>query len=807
MKFLSCSLFLRSLQSRFIRWFLVGFLVMITVPIVSFYAPGTIASGFPHDSLNARAEQQLQRGQPTAALATWQLAEQHYRQGKDQQGVIGSQINQARALQAAGFYRRAKTLLEQVEKELATQSDQSLQVIGLVNLGNVLRIVGDGQASQAVLQRALAIAQTLPDPASAQTVAFHLANTLRQQQDNDPAIALYQQAAADSSPLQLQARLNLLDLFLVLNQVALAETLMPHIQTQLAALPPSQLSIYGRIELAESLLRQRAEVGERQRAEGGEQKADQNSKFKIQNSKFLSAAELLSGAVREAKSLGDRRGESYALGRLGAVYESTQQWQAAEQLTRRAWDLAQSQQAMDIAYQWRWQLGRLRWVQGDPEGAIAHYTQAFKILQSLRFDLIAINTDVQFSFREQIEPLYRELVDLLLHSEKTKKTEEHNSAHLHGSSSSLPQPRLQQARQVIESLQLAELNNFFREACLDAKPQQIDEIDPTAAVIYPIILPNSLEVILALPGQPLLHYHVHKSQADLEQTIHLARNSLRSTAFASEYLALAAQLYDWLIRPAAPALVQHQIQTLVFVLDGSLRGLPMAFLHDGDRYLVEQYRISVAPGLQLLASHSSDRVGSALVAGLSEENQGFAAMPAVEAEVNQIQRLLSARTLLNQTFTRDNLQRQLNERSFPIVHLATHGQFSSSADQTFLLTWNDRITVHELDTLIRTRDVNRLQPIELLILSACETATGDNRAALGMAGIALRSGARSTLATLWLINDGSTAIFMAALYHQLTVAHVPKAEAVRQAQLQLLANPQFQHPFYWAPFVLIGNWT
>ncbi|NJR64375.1 MAG: CHAT domain-containing protein [Leptolyngbyaceae cyanobacterium CRU_2_3] len=140
-----------------------------------------------------------------------------------------------------------------------------------------------------------------------------------------------------------------------------------------------------------------------------------------------------------------------------------------------------------------------------------------------------------------------------------------------------------------------------------------------------------------------------------------------------------------------------------------------------------------------------------------------------------------------------------------MVHLATHGQFSSNAAETFLLTWDGRINVNQLSQLLRSRDPKN-PPIELLVLSACQTAAGDDRAALGLAGIAIRSGARSTLASLWKVNDESTTAFMAQFYRELIQPGISKTAALRNAQIALLHDSQYQQPFFWAPFVLVGNW-
>ncbi|MGL5135906.1 MAG: CHAT domain-containing protein, partial [Planktothrix sp.] len=427
--------------------------------------------------------------------------------------------------------------------------------------------------------------------------------------------------------------------------------------------------------------------------------------------------------------------------------------------------------------------------QNQKEQAIAAYTEAVNSLKSLRKDLVAIDQNVQFSFRESVEPVYRELVDLILQSPT--------------------QENLKTARELIESLQLAELDNFFQEACLDQKikPQQIDQIDSQAAVIYPIILANRLEVIISIPDQPLKYYSTPIPQEQVETTLRRLRLSFQPIFSTKERVELSQQVYEWLLRAAEPDLKNNSIKTLVFVLDGSLRNIPMAALYDGKKYLVETYNLALTPGLQLLASRSlKPNQLQTLTVGLSEARQGFSALPAVASEIQQIQENIPTKVLLNQQFTRDAVQQQIQKTAFPIVHLATHGQFSSKAEDTFLLTWESRINVKDLDYLLRSRQPGEQNPVELLVLSACETATGDQRAALGLAGVAVRSGARSTLATLWQVNDTSTASLMAQFYQELVQPQVTKAQALRQAQLKLLQQPKYQDPYYWAPFVLVGNW-
>ena len=574
-------------------------------------------------------------------------------------------------------------------------------------------------------------------------------------------------------------------------QWSTALALSAELHTTLIDLAPSQMAVYGQIDLAKNLMNLAQASGQ----EGFE--FNPPTLVSVDRLQTL-AAQLLATAVQGSKNLENLRSESYALGTLGHLYEQTTQFTEAQQLTNQALALAQAINAPDIAYLWAWQLGRLHIKQkpADIPGAIASYTEAFNTLNYVKRDLVAMNPDVQFSFQETVEPVYREFVGLLLSA---------------GTDSGFGAPptehkNISQALQVIESLYVTELDNYFREACLAAKPQKIDELDPHAAVIYPIILPDRLEVIFSLPGSPLSHTTILESQDTVETTARQMRNSLRKTSFLQERLPLAQKLYDWLIRPVAADLASHQIDTLVFVLDGAFRNLPMAALHDGQQYLVEQYAISVSSGVQLLESRSlkSEKL-QALTGGISEASQGFNPLPGVELELAEIAAEVPAKELLNEHFTSQSLKEQIIKTGFPVIHLATHGQFSSNPEETFILTWDDKIKVKDLQTILSDRQLEP-SPIELLVLSACQTAEGDKRATLGLAGIALKSGARSTLATLWAVNDQSTAVFMAEFYRELTKPNLTKAKAQRLAQIKLLTDPKYQHPFYWAPFILVGNW-
>jgi CHAT domain-containing protein len=612
------------------------------------------------------------------------------------------------------------------------------------------------------------------------------------------ALTAYQQAIdlSSSSTTKEQAQLNQLSLFLKLKKWSKAESLWRSLVSQIDNLPPSHTGVYQQINFAKSLVKL-----------ASQENFTANNNFQLPT--FAEIDRILAKATEQAKILGDKRAQAYAFSDRGNLYEiqsPDRNLDKAETFTKNAISLASTFEASDISSQLFWQLGRINKAQEKIEPAIASYTKAFDTLQSLRSDLVAINPELQFSFRDSVEPVDRQLVELNLDyasslNKATDKQTEEKKGKL-----------LTQARNVIESLQAAELNNFFREVCIDAKPIAIDTIDRSAAVIYPIILDARLQVLLSLPDRSPQLYTTEVKRAVLENTIdEIQRSLIDARSIPEGFFPQYQQMYDWIVRPLETELVNNKVKTLAFVLDGKLRNIPMSVLRDRDGYLVEKYAIALTPGLQLLNPKPLTEVQlRVLTAGLSKSRDGFAELPNVPNELGQIQELkLSPQPLLDERFTTGELQKEVTASGVPAVHLATHAQFSSKAEDTFILAWDKRINIKQLDSLLRGNAGDRRGAIELFVLSACETAIGDDRAALGLAGVAVRAGARSTLATLWRVSDASTPQIMTNFYTQLGQSkdtRKNKAEALRQAQLTLIKDKKFNSPHFWAPFVLIGNW-
>lgn len=726
-------------------------------------------------ALNTYGSLQLAQGQTQAALATWMQAETAYEQADNIRGKLGSQINQAQALQSLGQYRRAKQLLEKLVEQLEPEPDSLLKAESLRSLGIALQTIGDLLRSKEILEQSWQISDRLGANQMISANLFSIGNIATDLGRYEVAFDYYQEAKAyaQTDLERVQIQLNQLSLLVNSQQWSAATNLSETIQSTLVKLSPSRAAIYARVNLAESLVKL---------------VTLSNSATNSTND-YQTVADLLVTGIQQARQIKDSRSEAYALNELGALYAQNQQWDDAQTLTKKALEISQRIEADDITARAAGQLGWIAKSQGNIPEATAAYTNAYKTLQSLRSDLVAINPDVQFSFTESVEPVYRELVSLLLQPDAS-------------------QENLIQARETIEALQLAELDNFFRDACLETKPVLLDEIDASSAVIYPIILPERLEVILSLPDRSLRHYSTPLSKSQVETKLQKFYSSLYLGYSGQERLQVSQEIYDWLIRPAEVDLTNHQIKNLVFVLDGFFRSVPMAAIHDGNNYLIEKYSVALSPGLQLFAEGLEREKLAALTVGLTEARQGFTPLPGVSEELTEISALIDSKILLDREFTRDRFEDQINRQPFRVVHLATHGQFSSNPEETFLLTWDDRINVKDFAELFQNRLQSRLKPIELLVLSACQTAAGDRQATLGLAGLALRSGARSTLATLWSVSDESTADLMSEFYRQLTLKNLKltKAEALRQAQLSLLQTSDYNHPYFWAPFVLVGNW-
>jgi len=501
----------------------------------------------------------------------------------------------------------------------------------------------------------------------------------------------------------------------------------------------------------------------------------------------------LNSALESARRHADAWTESFALGYLGAIAEWAEQYERALRYSRLAVLKAQEADALDGLYRWQWQTGRVLAKTGNTEDAIIAYRQSVNTLTEIRPALLIRGDSGVHSAAGSV---YLEFTDLLLKSSGRR------------TAVSDAQSDLRLVRETVEQLKVSEVQDYFAEDCVVAQDQQIvlESVGGSVAVVYPIIFDDRVEVLVSI-GDRIDRHTAAVSRGSLAATVRDFRKGLQDPT-RNLYREPGQRLYQWLVEPALTALRQAGTKSLVFVPDGPLRSVPPAAFYDGEHFLIEEFAVSATLGLSLASPRAEEGQQTLVFAsGLSEAVQGFPALENVGAELDRIGQIFagSVTQLRDEEFLQDPVARQMKEGSYTIVHMATHGEFKSDYRQSYLLTYDDKLTMDTLEqTLGARRYLNR--PLDLLVLSACETAVGDDRAALGLAGVALKAGARSAVATLWKISDRAAPTLVSDFYAGLQAADQSKAAALREAQLDMLGSGEFHHPYNWAAFLLVGNW-
>ncbi|MDX2229562.1 MAG: CHAT domain-containing protein [Leptolyngbyaceae cyanobacterium bins.349] len=349
-----------------------------------------------------------------------------------------------------------------------------------------------------------------------------------------------------------------------------------------------------------------------------------------------------------------------------------------------------------------------------------------------------------------------------------------------------------------------------------------------SALVYAIPTPNHLELILVPPGGQPVHRRVTVANRDtLLSAVKAFRTQVMDvTSSRATYLASARRLYQLLMAPLEQDLKANRIDTLIFCLGGGLRTTPLAALHDGDRFLIEKYNLAIIPAFNLLDHRPMSFKGAKVLAMGASEFAEQLPLPAVPLELKTIaNNLWTGDVLLNQRFTVTNLRTYRTRQTYRIVHLATHADFApGSVANSYIQFWDQRVSPNRFQELSL-----RYPEVQLLVLSACRTAVGNLQAELGFAGLAVMSGSRAAIASLWHVSDVGTLALMTDFYRQLKTMN--KTEALRQAQIAMLTrqtrwqdnlalrgrpDPQlaelgipqtanFSHPYYWSAFTVVGN--
>lgn len=376
------------------------------------------------------------------------------------------------------------------------------------------------------------------------------------------------------------------------------------------------------------------------------------------------------------------------------------------------------------------------------------------------------------------------------------------------------------------------------------------------AIISTIVGENRLNLIVTTSDIQRAHT-VEVKATDLNKLVTEFRSAVKDPSVDPR--PLSKMLYDKLF----PAALQKDLQnikadTIIWSLDGTLRYVPVAALWDGEKYLVERYTTAV---LTLASRDKLDRAVStnrqnwqAFGVGVSKPFDTFNALPAVPKELCSVvddpkkkdfcktfgeNGVFNGLMLSDEEFTLADFQNNLGKT--PVVHIASHFSLNAGNEtDSYLLLGGGKERRFSLDNLKKTR----LDNIELLTLSACNTAmtSGSNSSGVeieGFGALAQKQGAKTVLATLWAVADDSTGVLMTEFYRILeTRPEIGKAEALRMAQLKMIRGKYesieesltrgveifgkdkskeqppfkkddkapFAHPYFWSPFVLIGNW-
>ncbi|NJK33970.1 MAG: tetratricopeptide repeat protein [Oscillatoriales cyanobacterium SM2_2_1] len=337
------------------------------------------------------------------------------------------------------------------------------------------------------------------------------------------------------------------------------------------------------------------------------------------------------------------------------------------------------------------------------------------------------------------------------------------------------------------------------------------------AMLYPLISEDHLDLVVLFADGAPLHRRLPVSRVQLNRAIAQFREDVRDPS-SLDVLQPAQQLYGWLVQPIAKDLAARRIDTILYAPDGQLRYLPLAALHDGQQWLVQQYRVNNITASSLTTFRPTARPAPRILAAafttgtfdftVDREQFRFSGLPFAAKEVQSlVSRIPQSFTLLDREFTLKNTTAQFPRVN--IIHLATHAAFVAGNPENSFVVFGDgsRANLRDIATW-------SLRGVELIVLSACETGLGgrlgNGTEVLGFGYQMETAGARAAIASLWQVSDGGTQIFMDALYDQLRDRTRSQEQSLALAQRALIQQPKsgellLSHPYYWAPFILIGN--
>ena len=752
-----------------------------------------------------------------------------------------------------GQYRRAITLYEKYLIISREREDRTAEGNALGNLGIVYRNLGQYSRAIGFFEQDLEIAREIGDRAGEGKTLGNLGNAYLNLGQYRRAIEFYKQ------DLEIARKIG--------DRVAIGRAL--------GKLGAAHANL-GQYPQAIDFFKQHLVIA---RAIGG--RAEEGSTLGNLGTAYLSlgqysqAIEFYIQSLAISREIGDRSGEVNVLGNLGLAFDNLGQYQIAFDFYSKSLDL--SHKIGDRQTE-AFVLGNLGYALDDldrDELAIAFLKQSINIYENIRGDISPLSLEEKQSYKETVAQTYLRLASLLLQRNRVMealltldllKVQELQDffKDVKGNRRTAQGIELLQAeQQVLNGLNLDQLQDYAQSPEVTALMQQLQQTAPAesltlsayadlqtrlqnlgtnSALFYPLILEDRLELVLFTRNAPPVHYPVDVSRRELETAIQSFRTDLEDPA-SQTIQASAQQLYNWLIRPLEADLKKANIETLIYAPDGQMRYVPLAALHDGEKWLVETYQINYITALSLTDIEPDSLNQPKVLAGAFSEASAevsiggkthtFGPINFAQSEVEALAKLYPKTTQLLQDseFNRSAIaSARLNNHK--IVHLATHGKLvpGNPEDSFILLNNGEYVTLREIQAW-------DLPNVALLVLSACQTALGDRLSSgieiIGFGYQLQQAQVRASIATLWEISDIGTNTLMETFYAALQLEGISQVEALRRAQIALITNnfeglntelqkrgattirvrqaptapvrQQLSHPYYWAPFILIGN--
>jgi filamentous hemagglutinin family protein len=729
------------------------------------------------------AEICYQKGDFASAAKIWLDAEK--RLNKDTKNYLITVTYLIQALQSIGFHQKA-LIIGKKALSIAEKSKPSQERILFYNsYGDLLLTLNELPDAVTYLKIALKDAKKSKNKAIMASVMNHIANAVIVDGDIKTGIQIYDNALiflsrSDKTALKSKIYLNLAYVISMIGTYEETITAFNDALSIVQLLPDNHEKAFDYISLSKTGLLI-------------------DNFFPDKKTQSSISYGLLTSAQKIGETINDLKLISMASGNAAKILEKSGQYEKALEKTRYALFTSEQKNMKDIAYKWHWQAGRLFKKMEKETQAIDSYKNAISMLSSIREELfsgVRLKMDI---FDVDIKPVYLGLAEIYLDQADRE---------------SHPQKIEQKillARDVMESQKNAELSDYFEDECVANKrkmqPNALTRTPEGVALLYPIALPDRLTILITLPDE-IKHYNVDMGYNELNKLVRSYRKYIQVRS-SNQFLGVSQKLYQLLIRPVEKDLLAANINTLLVAPDGVLRLVPFCSLHNNKSFLIEKYAIVTIPAVNLTDTNPStyrNKKMKTLVVGLSDAVQGFSALPSINEELRDIKKIMNGKKIYkNAEYTISNVQKEFKTNDYSIVHFATHGVFGGSGKNSFLLTYESHLDMNKLEDLMSLGKYRNHQ-VDMLTLSACQTALGNERAALGLAGVAVKAGVRSAVATLWYVDDQATSLAIRELYRQLKKDNMTKAKALQNAQKKLLSMHRYWHPIYWAPFLLIGSW-